>query len=608
VRINKVPVAAAAAAALAAGLSLPAMTMAAAAGGRHDHVLPSAAVQHSDVAVVGAHYARFERVCPSARRGGFTCFAVRRVPMSLRTGERIPTGVHPYAGGAGPAGGYAPSDLEALYNFDRTHGSGGSGQTVGIVDWFNDSTITNDINTFDSQYGFPQETSSTFSVVNEHGHASPLPTTDASTSDGSVETSLDVEAVRAACENCRIVLVEANGDPVNGPSDTDLADAENTAVAQGADVVSNSYGGPELYQGQRTFSAAYENAYNHHGVAILASTGDDGWYDWDTANVGQQPYGAANQPADFPGVIAVGGTKVGSTSTGKRSETVWNENGNSDKLGGNDGENYGASGGGCSRLIKAMPWQKGVAGYGKTGCGKFRLNADIAAIADPATGFDIYDTDIAPTDWPANGWGTIGGTSLASPFVAGMWALAGGPQGVKNPTATLYANFAKHSSSLNDVTQGGNAFCGGASPSSCKSYWSENPNELVGARVDCHWTASGKSVSAVSQCVAGKGFDGPSGVGTPNGLTVFKPRALTLSIAAPSRIVKGKKTVLSAVVKDPVPGDKGSTYRWTIGSTGSGSGKSLSHTFGRSGEISVTLRVVDNAGLKGTVTKTVKVG
>ena len=85
-------------------------------------------------------------------------------------------------------------------------------------------------------------------------------------------------------------------------------------------------------------------------------------------------------------------------------------------------------------------------GWTSTACGTKRLDNDIAAVADPYTGFDIYDSYGGP------GWETIGGTSLSSPLTSALYALAGGSGGVSYPAATLYSHLGQPFS-LYDVTE-----------------------------------------------------------------------------------------------------------------------------------------------------------
>lgn len=180
-----------------------------------------------------------------------------------------------------------------------------------------------------------------------------------------VEIDLDVDMVSAACPNCTVNLVEANS---NSWSDIETAEAE--AVTLGGTIISNSYDG----------TGADESYYDTKGVTYLASSGDSGSGLYD--------------PATFQAVISVGGTSL-STSRNKRGykDVVWE-----------------FSGGGCSSTLEAKPfWQK------DPDC-KYRTGNDIAAVA---VGVAEYDTD------SESGWITVDGTSISSPLVGGMVALAG---------------------------------------------------------------------------------------------------------------------------------------------------------------------------------------
>ncbi len=210
-----------------------------------------------------------------------------------------------------------------------------------------------------------------------------------------LEIALDLDMVSAACPNCDILLVEASSNSMN-----DLGQAVDTAVSLGAVAVSNSYGGPETSSG---FSDAYldANYYDHPGVAITASTGDCG-YDCD-GNVSSHIQGV-EYPASSPYVVAVGGTSLtGSSSTGW-SETAW-------------GNASGGAGSGCSPYEPKPSWQQ------DTGCGSYRTQADVSAVADPMTGVAVYDSSYSAS----HPWQVEGGTSAASPIIAATYALAGGP-------------------------------------------------------------------------------------------------------------------------------------------------------------------------------------
>jgi PKD domain/Subtilase family len=547
-----------------------------------------------DIAVAGGHYSRLVPLCGPPKPGQFTCFAIRNAPTSVKAGTVIPDGVtRDVAFGNGAAGGYSPSDLQALYGFSRN--TGGKGQTIGIVDWFDDPTALADLNHFDATYHFPAETAATFTKVNQLGKAAPLPPASGIAKDGndtSPEISLDVQSARAVCANCKILLVEATS-----PSNSDLAQAENTAVRLGATEVSNSFGGSE---GPKP-DTAFAKAFNHKNVVITASTGDDGWYDWDFANAsGGQGADVPNTPSTLSTVVAVGGTTLADTGKKpkpvRKSETVWNENGPHDAVGVPNGPE-GASGGGCSTLFAAKRWQLKVAGFGKTGCGTKRLAADVSAIADPRTGFDVFDSDDHLNFF------TVGGTSLSSPVVAAMWALAGGAHHVAYPSLTLYGNAKSHRTTLHDVTVGGNGFCDGSGPAACKAEFSppQSPNTFGLGRLDCGFKPNSAVVVAANlQCEAAKGYDGASGVGTPNGLKVFSPLQPSATIEVP-KLHKGHAASFAAKVADPFPGGAIATYHWTFGDGSHSKKAHPTHAYGKAKAFTVTLTVTDIYGLTHTV-------
>jgi Subtilase family len=473
-----------------------------------------------------------EHLCKTARAGHKSCDAMKLVTRQVSPAKAASLEAKGVARpnsrlGFGPAGGYTPRQLTTAYGVNP---AAKTSQTVAIVDAFDDPSVRSDLNAFDKQYGLPKETSKSLKVINQNGAASPLPTPDEGWAG---EITLDVQSVRGVCHHCKILLVEADTN-----NNSDLAAAVNQAVKKGAKIVSNSYGGPE--------SHGQAGAYNHKGVAILASTGDDGWFDWDGVNGGVASSNKPATPASFPSVVAVGGTSLYLNPNGTRaSETVWNGNGPGDLDGASTvaalGYEPGASGGGCSTLFNAPSWQKSAAGYKSLGCGTKRSGVDIATDADPFTGYDIFET----FDWCTNpdpnvcspqavdGWATFGGTSLSSPTVAALWALAGGPaKGVSYPGQTLYGNF-KHHKGTYDVTVGGNGGCDTLSPTACggllgfliygNTFTNPNPNTGPGGLVDCAWGPTGSKVLANrGQCYAQPGLDGVSGVGTPKGLSVFQ--------------------------------------------------------------------------------------
>ena len=533
-----------------------------------------------------ASYARVRAACPPPSATSASCFALLRVPVPAA--QAGAAGVHPLTSGGGarralgtgPAEGFTPAELAHAYGYDR-NAAAGTGQTVAVVDAFDDPNIEADLAKFDSHYGLEACTTANgcFRKLNQEGHETPLPAADVS--GWSVEIALDVETVRAVCNGCHILLVEAKNAEYKN-----LAAAVAAAVAHHATEVSNSYGGPEGDLG-----SAEASAYNDPGVVVTAATGDLGWDDWNYL------LASPNSPASLPTVVSVGGTSLELNAEGRRSaETVWNDDGFFDK---NRLEAGYVTGGGCSAISAADPWQRDAAGYAAAGCGAGRLSADVAADADPLTGFDIYDDfnycgtapeckELIEAIKLHGGWETLGGTSLSSPMIASMYGLAGGSAGLRYPALTLYAHLGD-ASALYDVTQGGSGACDGFTGTAC----SEEDREVfleTGANVDCEGTTA---------CDAAVGLDGPSGVGAPDGLTAFGPLFPAAQITLPPEIVAGVPATLSAASsRDPNPGATFSSWSWSFGDgTPKGAVSNPSHTFAAPGEYTLTLSVVDDYGL-----------
>jgi PKD repeat protein len=255
-----------------------------------------------------------------------------------------------------------------------------------------------------------------------------------------------------------------------------------------------------------------------------------------------------------------------------------------------------------------------------------RSSVDVAAIADPYTGYDIYETTLSwctsggtdgngnhcPTSDPL--WQTFGGTSLASPVIGAMWALAGGPGGVTYPSLSLYGHFKSDSSHPTyDVTVGGTGLCDWATPGFCTNNSNTNPNGWVaGQDVDCGWSTTNTSdptyLTNRYQCYARPGYDGVSGVGTPKGLNAFKPMNPTAKISFSGTITHGvSKTFSGGNSTDPFPGGSITSYAWNWGDGHTSTGKVVSHTYSTKGTRTITLKVTDNYGRSNTKTITVTV-
>ncbi len=442
-------------------------------------------------------------VCAAPAPGYAGCLAVRLVPLTASARARThPLGMtrnRPIASSSPAEGvdGLRPQDLRSAYfPSEPPEAPASEPQTIALVDAYDDTNAEADLNVYAEELGLPVLSKCTagavadcFEKVNQHGEATNLP---AAEGGWALETSTDIEVAHAICQNCRILLVEANSS-----SYEDLEQAEETAVALGATEVSNSWGGQEL-----PFDSP---AFDHPKTVITAAAGDDGYLNW-TEKGGSSYFPGADYPASSPHVVAVGGTRLTLGGGTRQSETVWN-----------DGEANGAAGGGCSEWFTAPSWQQGVADWTAVGCSSKRAVADVSADADPYTGVAVYDSVPYPSEEEGLGatvldWVPIGGTSVASPIVASVFALAGGASGVAYPAKTLYTRLGSPSGfpSLYDVAEGGNGKCDGAYPAGgCSG--------SLASRLDC-----GKGASI---CNAAPGYDGPTGVGAPDGVAAFEPES-----------------------------------------------------------------------------------
>ncbi|MGW4908464.1 S53 family peptidase [Streptomyces sp. NPDC004270] len=320
------------------------------------------------------------------------------------------TGITPKAADAATPSGYSPTNLRAAYGLTSAAASNGSGETIAIVDAYNDPNAETDLATYRSYYGLSACTTANgcFKKVSQTGSTTSLPSSDAGWSE---EISLDLDMASAICPNCNILLVEATSATM-----ANLGTAVNEAVTLGAKFVSNSYGGSES-----SSDTSYDSSYfNHTGVAITVSAGDSGY--------------GAEYPAASKYVTSVGGTKLATSSTTRGwTETVW-------KTSSTEG-----TGSGCSAYDAKPTWQT------DTTCTK-RMISDVSAVADPATGVSVYDSYGVTA-----GWYTFGGTSVSAPIIAGVYALAGTPSSGSYPAKFPYSYAG--TSYLNDVTSGNNGTC-----------------------------------------------------------------------------------------------------------------------------------------------------
>jgi hypothetical protein len=316
-----------------------------------------------------------------------------------------------------------PAQMQAAYGINQISFNGvagtGAGQTIAIVDAYNDPDIISDANSFSSEFGLPQFNGSsepTLKVLNQTGGTS-LPA-NAAKGGWDVEEALDVEWAHSIAPGANIILFEASSN-----SDANLFQAVDTAADYaGVSVVSMSWDGGES-SSETGFDSNFVTPNGHQGVTFLAATGDDG-----------TPSG---YPAFSPDVVAVGGTTLDINSGQYIAEGAWSD-----------------TGGGISQYETIPSYQSSLNGV--NGASTTHRNVpDVAMDADPNSGvyvLDSYD----------GGWFQVGGTSLATPMWGGLIAIANqgrsllGESSLNGATQTLPTLYQLPSSDFHDITTGSN--------------------------------------------------------------------------------------------------------------------------------------------------------
>lgn len=322
--------------------------------------------------------------------------------------------LHALASPGGTPGGMSPAQIAQAYGFNQIQLSGGvkgdgSGQTIAIVDAYDDPTIASDLAKYDSQFGLAAPPN--FTKVYQSGFK---PQAD---SGWSQEISLDVEWAHAMAPKAKIVLVEANSANLS-----DLLSAVNTARNMPAvSVISMSWGSSEFY-GETSYDSYFTTPAGHQGITFVASSGDQG--------------APGLWPSLSTNVLAVGGTSLHLLGGAYGSESAWS-----------------GSGGGTSSYESEPSFQTNVQSTGA------RSTPDVAYDANPSTGFAVYDS------YGSGGWMVVGGTSAGAPQWAALVAIA--DQGlVQAGKGTLDGAQSRvyqlPSADFHDITSGSNGYSAGA--------------------------------------------------------------------------------------------------------------------------------------------------
>jgi subtilase family serine protease len=440
---------------------------------------------------------------------------VNAPPCSAYWAQKIAAGLPPIQGKAQPYApcGYTPAQLRGAYGLGAI-GVKGAGVTVAITDAYNSPTILADANTYARRRGDAPFAGQQFSQIKPAAYQFGY----GDTANGDLcgeqgwygEETLDVEAAHGIAPAAKVLYVGAAS-----CDDADLLDALNTVIAgHKADIVTNSWGSsgePDLTDPtQAALAAAYQRLFVQAaltGIGVFFSSGDNGD---EQANTGTR---TADFPASSPWVTAVGGTSVG---IGSRNDYVFEEAWGTGRSVLTDGAwqppypgSYLYGGGGGVSRIYPQPWyQQGVVPaqvFQKFGAGSGRAVPDVAAIGDPGTGFLVGQSQTFPGGIVKYSEYRIGGTSLASPVMAGVEALADQSAGQAHGFANPAIYQLNRTRAVHDVTS------------------IPQPQGVVRVDYVNSVDASGglrttfRSFEQLGSLVSGPGYDDTTGVGTPNG-------------------------------------------------------------------------------------------
>jgi subtilase family serine protease len=392
--------------------------------------------------------------------------------------------------------GYGPRQLRLAYE-GRTKLTG-RGVTVAVVDPFASTTMRRDADRYAITHGdrpftrgqYNERLPRSFDLTDSSGLCDP-PTS------YELEESLDVEAVHAMAPDAKVRYYAAPR--CDDPNDPGTVAALDRVVDENrASIVSDSYGNPDSLNGPGV-RAEYEQAFLQaamQGITVLFSTGDFG--------------GVVQYPSSDPWVTAVGGT---SAAIDSRNRLMFQAGWESDQYqlspNGTTWANptaYAGGGGGFSKLFPRPSWQAGVV---PSGDARGRAVPDLAMDGNPSTGMAVGETQRFPNG-VRYGLLRVGGTSLATPLMAGIEALAvqsaGGRLGWINPA--IYREARRGARTFTDIR----------AKYDSRALVAVGYTDPLDASAGVSYTLQtlGDSSGFERKLVAGTGWDPATGLGTPN--------------------------------------------------------------------------------------------
>jgi subtilase family serine protease len=319
---------------------------------------------------------------------------VQKVPLykvGRVLGENPATGAIRTNAGTGPDGAYAPADLRTAYSIP-TFGNLVP-QKVAVFE--QGGIVSSDITYYEKYFGLPSVTIAQTGVDGS----------DTGANTGTIiEVDLDIDAILGLNPSVEEIHVYVADYLDNIPFSTGLVDTfDEVATKKTAQTLSVSYGTDEVTEGDTAMQNEDDALVECEtaGVTVLVSAGDNGAY----ARTGTDTYPATlnvEDPGSQPLVICVGGTSLTTTSTQQySSEVVWNDL----------STEQGATGGGVSSYWALPSYQPASLVTPNGGSATARNVPDVAAVADPYTGYAVYTAS-------RGGWLEVGGTSLSAP----LWA------------------------------------------------------------------------------------------------------------------------------------------------------------------------------------------